>query len=92
MELKDLLKDELIGLRVSVTDSVNEHNVGLSGVVVDETRNALVIEKKNGLQRMVMKAECTFLFSLLGGEKISVKGDLLAGRPEDRMKKKFKTW
>jgi len=92
VELKDLLREELIGLRVTVTDSHNAHNVGLEGVVVDETRNSLVIEKKNGLQKMVMKAESVFVFSLLGGDKIKVTGELIVGRPEDRVKKKYGAW
>ncbi len=92
MELKDLLRDELIGLKVTVTESDNSHNRGLEGVVVDETRNSLIIEKASGLQKMVMKAECTFVFSPLDGGKVRVKGELLVGRPEDRIKKKYKTW
>lgn len=85
-------RQELIGLNVKIVESKNKENVGKEGVVVDETRNTIVIEEKNGKQKTLIKDQCYFSFELPSGERVRVEGSLLVGRPEDRIKKKFKKW
>ncbi|WP_423792862.1 ribonuclease P protein component 1 [Methanocaldococcus indicus] len=89
MNPRDILRHELIGLDVEIVDSTNKCLVGIKGTVVDETRNMLIIEKENGKIVKVPKDVCIFLFNLKKC-KVKVIGKLLVGRPEERLKKKFK--
>lgn len=88
---ENLVRHELIGLKAKVVDSSNPKNVGIKGRIVDETRNILVIEKTDGKEVKLVKEENVFVFDL-DGERISVDGKILVGRPEDRIKKKFRKW
>lgn len=78
---------ELIGLQASVKRSLSAPHSGLSGVVVDETKNMLVLRGKDGKERRVPKRGCVFSFALPSGEKTEVSGDSIAFRPHDRPKK-----
>jgi len=82
----DILYHELIGLRVEVESSPDPDQVGLSGVVVDETSGLLVVETSLG-PRMVPKSHRVFLFTLPSGRRVRVVGDRLVGRPEERVKR-----
>lgn len=87
----NLVRHELIGLEARVVESTNPSQVGLSGRVVDETRNILSIETSRGV-RNLPKQDCTFSFHLPSGEWVRVEGSLLLARPEDRPKKKLRKW
>jgi ribonuclease P protein subunit POP4 len=83
----NLLRHELIGLRLNVDESSNSTVHGLRGTVVDETRNMLVIENERSTEKRVPKAGNRFIFELDDGKLVRVKGDRLISRPEDRIKK-----
>ncbi|MDF2955193.1 MAG: RNase P/RNase MRP subunit p29 [Candidatus Alkanophagales archaeon MCA70_species_2] len=85
---KNLILHELIGLKVEVSNSTNKCMRGLRGVVVDETKNMLVVERA-GVRKKIPKRGNVFLFKL-GDVAALVKGDILAARPEDRIKKLMK--
>jgi len=87
---KNLVKHELIGLEVEVADSTNKFQVGIKGLVVDETKNLLIIETENGIKK-VQKKESEFMFTIPDG-KVKVKGIIIAKRPEERIKLKVKKW
>ncbi|MBD3304680.1 ribonuclease P protein subunit [Candidatus Woesearchaeota archaeon] len=87
-KVKKLVKDELIGRTVEIVGSANRANIGLRGRVVDETKNLLVIETSSGLKKPLKKTS-VFQISYLG-DKITVKGVLLMGAPEERIKTKVK--
>lgn len=88
---KNLIRHELVGLEVRITESSNPSQAGLSGKVVDESRNMLLIETGDGV-RSFSKDECTFSFRIPTGEWVMVRGSLLVARPEDRVKKKHRKW
>jgi ribonuclease P protein subunit POP4 len=89
----NVVRHELIGLKVRVKESADETLEGLSGRVVDETYNMLVVEKtRTGDEKSVPKRDSIFIFDLPNRTKVSVQGSLLVGRPEDRIRKKHKTW
>lgn len=88
VEPRDLPRHELIGLSVRVTQHSNPFNVSISGRVVDETRNTLVI-RHDSEDKRVEKQTGTFLFDL-NGRSVEVEGRVLQGRPEDRVKRKIK--
>lgn len=76
---------ELIGLRVKVVKSTDPGLSGLSGTVVDETKNVLVISD-GATERNVPKVTSTFAFDL-GAKQALVDGRTIAFNPKDRIKK-----
>lgn len=80
----NLRKHELIGLQVEVLRATDPGQVSLSGLVVDETRNLLVVEA-GGVEKRIPKQGARFRFQIQGG--IEVEGDEIRFRPEDRVKK-----
>ncbi len=88
---ENLVRHELIGLRVRVAESLNPKSAGLSGKVVDETRNTFVIEKADGKEVTLSKEEHVFSFEI-GSAWVKIDGRLLVARPEDRIRKKFRKW
>jgi len=84
---RNLVRHELIGLKIKVDESSNSMVRGLEGRVVDETRNMLVIENEQSAEKKIPKAGNIFIFELNEGVKVRVKGERLIARPEDRIKK-----
>lgn len=80
----NLRKHELIGLQVQVLRATDHGQENLSGRVVDETRNMLVVEV-GGLEKRIPKQGTLFKFEIQGGTV--VEGDEIRFRPEDRVKK-----
>ncbi len=87
---QNLVRHELIDLQVKVVDCTNKASVGLTGRVVDETRNTLVIESE-GKEKRLVKEQCIFSFKV-GGKWVRVDGKIIIARPEDRIKKRFIKW
>lgn len=72
---------ELVGKRVRVVHASDKSRLGLSGVVLFETKNTFELETATGIQRVPKKGS---VFEFPDGP---VSGDLLRVRPEDRTKK-----
>lgn len=85
---KDLPRLELIGKELEVTDADNPSLIGIKGKVIDETKNMLTIEKNNETKKLVKK-QVTIKLNIKG-KTIIIKGDVLQGRPEERLKKKIR--
>jgi ribonuclease P protein subunit POP4 len=82
-----ITQNELIGLNAKVTKSTNRDSMGISGRVIDETRNTLVIRQNNN-DKVVPKETTIFQFTLSDGSVVEIEGNAIIGRPEDRVKKK----
>lgn len=82
-------RHELIGLPVIIISSKNRYLIGIKGFVIDESKNMLVILDR-GKPKLVPKSVCVFRFTLPDGTQVDVDGNLLIGRPEDRIKKLIK--
>ena len=78
---------EFIGLETTVVKSSNPDVVGLSGKVVDETRNTFTI-LQNDAQKVVVKDTSVFDFVLQDGTVVEIDGKVIMGRAEDRIKKR----
>ena len=78
---------ELIGLRAKVAASLSLPYEGISGTVVDETKNTLVLQARGGTEKRIPKRGCIFSFSLPGGKSATLDGNRIAFRPYDRPKK-----
>jgi len=85
MVIKDFLRGELIGLKMEIIDSKNKNLIGIKGEIIDETKNSLIIQD-NDKVRTILKKQVTVKLSNNHNE-IQVNGELLIGRPEDRLKK-----
>lgn len=85
----DIIREEFIGIEGKITSSPNKSYVGLSGEVVDETKNTFTIQKA-GKQRTIIKHSAVFHFTFSDGTVVEIDGNLLVGRPEDRLKKTVK--
>lgn len=81
----NIVRHELIGLEVKVSASSNSYLKGISGIVVDETKNMLILEGVDGRLRRIPKSCCKFRFKLPTGIIVEVDGRLIVGRPEDRV-------
>jgi len=91
MTPQNLLRHEVIGLKVRIAKTANTQLVGLTGKVVDETRNTLTLF--NGTKDTVVpKDVATFNFYLPTGEIVAVEGKRLLGRSEDRVKMQVRHW
>jgi ribonuclease P protein subunit POP4 len=82
-----IVQREFIGLEAKVVKSSNSHVVGISGKVVDETRNTFTI-LHNGERRVVIKDTSVFDFIMPDGTIVDIDGKIVIGRPEDRIKKR----
>ena len=84
-----LVQNEFIGLKTRVVKSTNQDCIGVSGKVVDETKNTLIVRNKDE-DKAVVKNISVFHFTMPDGTKVEVDGKVIIGRPEDRLKKKLR--
>lgn len=82
----DITRDELIGTDAKVSKSKQPNQVGLSGKVIDETRNTFAILHK-GKKKTIVKDSAVFHFKFSDNTVVEIDGKILVGRPEDRLKK-----
>ena len=72
-----MIKNTLIGMRVEIVDALNKNLLGLSGKVIDETKNILMLETQKGIKKLI-KSQITLKI----GTNI-IKGNHIIRRPED---------
>ncbi len=84
INVKDIIKHELIGLKVKVVDSKNKSNIGIQGKIIDETKNTIMIESK-GKQKRLFKNNITIDVHV-DKKIVRINGKLLSGRPKERVK------
>lgn len=85
----NLVHHEFIGLNVYVTSN-KDKSLNLNGIIIDETKNTIKIEKMDKSEKIIPKKGSIFVFELSNGEKVEIDGNILSIRPEDRIKKRFK--
>jgi len=86
MKRSDLPYHELIGLKTKVVFSPDFTQIGISGKVIDETANLLIIKTEDGIKRIPKKGR---VFEFVIGERqvVKLRGKDILGRPEERVKK-----
>lgn len=84
-----IVKHELIGLKAKVVQSTNPGYIGVSGRVINETRNTLTIQQEN-MKKAIIKNVALFHFTMPDGTIVEINGSTIVGRPEDRLKKRPK--
>jgi RNase P/RNase MRP subunit p29 len=75
------MKGEFIGLPIEIIDHADPSVKGVTGTIIDETKNILIINSLKGMKR-VTKDHAIFC---IGG--VTVNGADIAYRPEDRIRK-----
>ncbi len=80
---ENLHAHELIGLQTEILESSNPQIVGLSGMIVDETKHMFLLRTKNGL-KLLPKNHNKWGF-ILQGQKISLSGSQLEKRSFERL-------
>lgn len=85
---KNIVLQELIGLRAKVVKCFDRKQVGLEGTVIDETKNTLVISAHDGIKRLVKKSS-TFRF-YVNRKAFVVDGLEINSRPFERIEKGMK--
>ncbi len=83
--LKNLIRHELIGLEVKIITSPRTSEIGLHGIVINETKYTLTIQTTH---KIVIEKKCRKFRFKVGQNKITIEGTVLIGRPEDRLKTK----
>jgi len=81
-----IVQYEFIGLEAKVVKSTNPSALGISGKVIDETRNTFTI-LQNGQKKVIAKDTAVFNFVLSDGTVVEMDGKTLIGRPENRVKR-----
>jgi ribonuclease P protein subunit POP4 len=85
----DIIRREFIGTHGLISTSTHAGYLGISGPVLDETKNTFVIQHE-GKTKNVIKDLSVFQFQFCDGTVVEIDGSLLVGRPEDRLKKTVK--
>ncbi len=85
---KNIVLNELIGLKARVLKSLDKKQRGLSGIVIDETKNTLVMDTMKGSKRVVKKSS-SFRFYFQDAH-FDVDGNEIAFRPVERTEKAIK--
>jgi ribonuclease P protein subunit POP4 len=85
----EIIKDEFIGTTGSIVQSSNVGYVGISGEVIDESKNTFTIVQ-HGQAKNIIKDVAVFHFRFSDGTVVEIDGKLLTGRPENRLKKNIK--
>ena len=88
---QNILRHELIGLAVKVSEATNPTIMGMRGSIVDETKNTVKISAVQGTS-VIPKDIATFRFTLPGGVLVDVDGTRLVARPESRLKTRVRRW
>lgn len=81
---ENLLSHELVGLRATILCASQPTLVGLSGIIIFETKNMITIKVKSGSKR-VSKLVARKIKLHLPGNVCFINGASLIGRPEDRV-------
>jgi ribonuclease P protein subunit POP4 len=89
---KNIIQHELIGRKVFITKATHKGYEGLKGIIIGETRNMLIIRSNGNKVYKIPKKVCVFRFDLPDNLMVEVKGFLLVGKPEDRLKKRLRTY
>jgi ribonuclease P protein subunit POP4 len=81
---QNVIGHELIGLDILVSGAANPNHRGISGTIIDETKNLLVIETPRGVVR-IPKMHSTFRVRLPGRELVEIDGSVMVLAPERRI-------
>ena len=83
----NIVVHEMIGLHTKVLKSTNSQITGMSGKIIDETKNMFILKTEKGV-RSIPKNHNKWFFSI-NEQKIILDGKLLTKRSQDRLVRKI---
>jgi ribonuclease P protein subunit POP4 len=86
---QNVVSHELIGLDVLVVDASNPTHKGISGSIVNETKNMLAIQTEQGL-KFIPKRHSIFRLNLPEGRIVEIDGSVIMLAPEKRINLQIK--
>ena len=81
---RNVVRHELIGLDVLVVGASNPATIGITGQIIDETRNMLIVNTRVGVKK-IQKDTGVFRITLPDGTVVDVRGSALVMAPEKRV-------
>ena len=81
---QNILRHELIGLEVTVEESPNTCEVGMSGIIVDETRHTLRIQTGRGIKTLEKQYKLLRV-TLPDSVRVKIDGNALSVSPTRRV-------
>lgn len=81
-----MIRQELVGRTAHVVDAKNQDLVGLTGMVIDETKETLRIRTDRG-EKTLIKEQIT-----IEVDGVQIDGQYLTARPEKRTKLRINKW
>ncbi|NCN65344.1 MAG: ribonuclease P protein subunit [Candidatus Altiarchaeum hamiconexum] len=85
----NILRHEITGLNVDVM-SISSEGYKMHGTVHSETRNMFLIRDGSNNIKLVPKNSVILTAQLDDGSVVKIDGNLMVGRPEERIKKRYK--
>jgi len=82
---QECLGAEFIGKAITIIDAKNKSLIGLSGRIIDETKNTFSIKTKDNKVKKVVKNQIV-IKTTIKGKLLKIDGKLLQKRPEERTK------
>ena len=71
----------LLGKKVEVIQSSNRYEIGIKGLVIEDTKNMIKIRTENGVKMLIKNN----IILMVNDKKID--GNLLIGKEEERIKR-----
>ena len=84
-----IVQHEFIGLHAKIVRSPNLGYIDISGKIIDETRNTLVIAQK-GDRKIIVKDQAILHLIFPDQTVVEIDGKIIVGRPEERVKKQLR--
>jgi len=81
---QNIVRHEFIGLEMSVVSSPNPTENGMSGLIVDETRNTFSLQTGKGIKTLE-KQHRLLRVTLPDGGSVKIDGDALSVSPSRRV-------
>lgn len=88
--IKNLLANSLEGQIIKIRKHTDPNFNGMTGSILKESKQMLLIDTDKG-QKWVSKIDGDFEFNL-SDTKIIIEGKLLFGYPNNRKKRKMRSW
>jgi ribonuclease P protein subunit POP4 len=87
--VKNLLRNSLIGYNIKVISHTDSGFVGLTGKLIDETRNMLILETDKTVKIQKLGGKYQFF---IDDVKITISGRLIQHLPKRRRRKTHRIW
>lgn len=91
LSYENIIKGEYVGLNVEINKTSGTNEEMIKCLIIDESKKTFKIENENGIKTIIKKNS---IITIRKKDKsYNIIGDILVGKPEERVKKKIrKKW